>query len=56
VLKSGRKVEELQDRTMEKMKTPILMYSVIAIFIMNLTYLGRINPELSCAVLFEEDE
>ncbi|GMO44600.1 MAG: hypothetical protein Pg6C_06410 [Treponemataceae bacterium] len=23
---------------------------------MNLTYLGRINPELSCAVLFDEDE
>ncbi|GMO39734.1 MAG: IS4-like element ISLpn5 family transposase [Treponemataceae bacterium] len=55
VLKSGRRVEELRERTMEKMKTLILMYSVTAVFIMNLTYLGRINPELSRAVLFDED-
>jgi hypothetical protein len=32
------------------------MYSVIAVFIMNLIYLGKINPELSRTVVFDEDE
>jgi hypothetical protein len=41
---------------MEKMKALILMYSVIAVFIMNLTYMARIHPELPCTVLFEDDE
>jgi hypothetical protein len=56
VLKSGCKVEELQERDMGKMKVLILMYSVIAVFIMNLTYIARINPELPCTILFEEEE
>ncbi|MDR1410866.1 MAG: hypothetical protein LBI91_01525 [Spirochaetaceae bacterium] len=41
---------------MEKTKILILMYSVIAVFIMNLTYIARLNPELPCTVLFEEEE
>jgi hypothetical protein len=48
VLKSGCGIEELQERNMEKMKALILMYSVIAVFIMNLTYIARIRPELPC--------
>jgi hypothetical protein len=56
VLKSGCKIEELQERDMEKMKALILMYSVIAVFIMNLTYMARIHPELPCTILFEDDE
>jgi hypothetical protein len=42
-------------RNMEKMKVLILMYSTIAIFIMNLTYIARIHPELPCTILFEDD-
>jgi hypothetical protein len=56
VLKSGCKIEELQERSMEKMKTLILRYSVIGVFIMHLTYLGRVYPDLPCSVLFDEDE
>jgi hypothetical protein len=56
VLKSGCEIEELQERNMEKMKALILMYSVIAVFIMNLTYIARIHPELPCTVLFEDGE
>jgi hypothetical protein len=56
VLKNGCKIEELQERSMEKMKALILMYSVIAVFIMNLTYIARIHPELPCTILFEDDE
>jgi hypothetical protein len=41
---------------MEKMKALILMYSVIAVFIMNLTYIARIHPGLPCTILFEDDE
>jgi hypothetical protein len=36
VLKSGCAIEKLQERDMEKTKTLILMYTVIAVFIMNL--------------------
>jgi len=38
------------------MKALILMHSVISVFILNLTYLARINPELSCEVMFKEAE
>jgi hypothetical protein len=41
---------------MEKMTVLILMYAVIAVFILNLTYIARINPELPCTILFEEEE
>jgi hypothetical protein len=56
VLKSGCAIEKLQERDMEKTKTLILMYSVIAVFILNLTYIARVNPELPCNILFDEDE
>jgi hypothetical protein len=56
VLKSGCTIEKLQERDMEKMKVLILMYSVIAVFIMNLTYMARIHPQLPCTVLFEDEE
>jgi hypothetical protein len=41
---------------MEKMKALILMYSVIAVFIMNLTYIARIHPELPRSPLLGEQE
>jgi hypothetical protein len=56
VLKSGCAIEKLQERDMEKTKALILMYSVIAVFIMNLTYIARVNPDLPCTILFDEDE
>jgi hypothetical protein len=56
VLESGCNMEKLQERSMEKTKILILMYSVIAVFIMNLTYIARLNPDLPCTILFEDDE
>jgi hypothetical protein len=56
VLKSGCKIEKPRERNMEKMKVLILMYSVIAVFIMNLTYMARIHPDLPCTILFEDGE
>jgi hypothetical protein len=56
VLKSGCATEKLQERDMEKTKTLIVMYSVIAVFILNLTYIARVNPELPCGIMFDEEE
>jgi len=56
VLKSGCNVEKLQERSVEKMKTLILMYSIIAMTIMNITYIARLFPDLPCTVCFEEEE
>jgi hypothetical protein len=56
VLKSGCAVEKLQERSMDKTTLLVLMYSVIAAGIMNLTYIARIHPEEPCTVFFEEDE
>jgi hypothetical protein len=56
VLKSGCRVEKLQERSMDKTTLLVLMYSVIAVLIMNLTYIARIHPNLPCTVFFEEDE
>jgi hypothetical protein len=56
VLKSGCAVEKLQERNMEKTTTLVLMYSIIAAVIMNITYIARVHPQLPCTVCFEEDE
>jgi len=55
-LKQGCKVEKIQSRRMEVTIKLLLMYSIIAIIIMNLTYLARINPDLPCTLFFDEDE
>jgi hypothetical protein len=56
VLKSGCAVEKLQERSMEKTTTLVLMYSIIAAAVMNITYIARVHPQLLCTVCFEEDE
>jgi len=56
VLKSGCTVEKLQERSMEKTTLLVLMYSIIASAIMNITYAARLYPQLPCTVFFEEDE
>jgi hypothetical protein len=56
VLKSGCTIEKLQERSVSRTVSLIFMYSVIAVFIMNLTYMARINPDLPCSILFDEEE
>jgi hypothetical protein len=41
---------------MEKTTTLVLLYSIIAAAIMNITHIARVHPELPCTVCFEEDE
>ncbi|GHV83897.1 IS4 family transposase [Spirochaetia bacterium] len=56
VLKSGCTIEKIQERTLDKITMLIYMYSIIAAKIMNITYLARVNPDISCTVIFEENE
>jgi len=56
VLKSGCAVEKLQERSIDKTTMLVLMYSIIAVGIMNLTFIARIHPDEPCTVFFEEEE
>jgi hypothetical protein len=56
VLKSGCAIEKLQERSIDKSTALILMYSIIAVMILNTTYIGRLKPELPCSYLLGEDE
>ena len=56
VLKSGCMVEKLQERSMDKTTLLVMMYSIIAVFILNMTYIARIYPNIPCTVCFEDEE
>lgn len=56
VLKNGCEVEKLQQRDAETLKKMILMYSIISIRILNITYYARQHPEASCEYALDEDE
>jgi len=56
ILKSGCKVEEIQQRSVERMLPVILICSMIANFILALTYFARITPDADCDLFLEEDE
>ena len=53
VLKSGCNAEKIQQRTLEKINTILLIYSVIAMFIMSITYIARISPDTPCDEYFD---
>jgi hypothetical protein len=55
VLKSGCAIEKLQERSMDKTMTLILMYSIIAVMLLNMTYAAWLTPELPCSLLLGED-
>jgi hypothetical protein len=55
-LKSGCKVEELQSDSSDKLKKLIAVYSIIALEIMQLTYIARTHPDESCEICLTEDE
>jgi hypothetical protein len=55
VLKSGCAVENPQERSMDKTITFILMCSIIAVMILNITYAARLVPAPPCSPLLVED-
>ena len=56
VLKSGMGVEKIQLHTYDKIIAMLLIYSVIALYIMTLTYMGRVLPDAPCDLFLDEDE
>jgi hypothetical protein len=54
VLKSGCAIEKLQERSIKKSTTLIMMYSIIAVMIM--TYAARLRPDAPCPPLLGEGE
>ena len=55
-LKSGCKVEELQSESADKLMKLIAIYSIVALQIMELTYLGRAHPDEACEISFTDNE
>jgi len=56
VLKSGMGAEKIQQRSYERIKPVLLIYSVIALYIMAVTLIGRVLPDAPCTLLLDEDE
>jgi hypothetical protein len=56
VLKSGYRVEKIQQRTVEKINSMLFIYSVLAMYIMKVTFMARVCPDLPCDVFFDETE
>ena len=56
ILKSGCKIEEKQVRSYEKLNVLSLLYSVIALQIMHMTYLGKLCPNLPAELFLEKEE
>ena len=56
VLKSGCMIEKIQQRSLAGIELVILMYSIISVHVMQLTFLARSAPDLSCGLVFGESE
>jgi len=56
ILKSGCQVEKIQQRTYERILAVLLIYSVIAAFLLSLTYFARTEPETPCDKFFDDQE
>ena len=56
ILKSGCKIEEKQARSYSNLAILTLLYSVIALIILCLTYMGRVYPNLPAKPVFTKEE
>jgi len=56
ILKVGCAVEELQLKTVDRLKPCLALYMVIAWRILYITMLGRSYPEIPCNAVFEDEE
>lgn len=56
VLKSGCKVEELQFDSLRNTSNCLALYMIVAWRVLFLMMMGRICPELSCELVFEQTE
>ena len=56
ILKSGCQVEKIGQRTYDRILPVILIYSVIAAFILAMTYFARATPNAPCDTFLQDDE
>ena len=56
VLKSGTKIEELQLKKAESLQKAIHIYSIAAMRIMQMVYLSRTNPKISCEIVLTKEQ
>ena len=56
VLKSGCQVEKIQQRTYDRILPMLTIYSVIALYILTMTYLSRLDPETPCDTFLDKEE
>ena len=56
VLKSGCKIEEKQARSYKSLTVLTILYSVIALIILSLTYMGQVCPNLPAELIFTKEE
>jgi hypothetical protein len=56
ILKSGCKIEKLQLETATRFDTCLTLYMIIAWCILYLTHLAREFPEVSCDIVFSDEE
>jgi len=55
-LKSGCRIEQLQLGTADRLKKALAIYSLVACYLMRLTYYSRLHPDGSCEVVLEPQE
>jgi hypothetical protein len=56
ILKSGCQVERIQQRTYERILPVLFIYSMIAAFILAITYFARSLPDAPCSLFLDEEE
>jgi hypothetical protein len=56
VLKSGCRIEKLQLESADRIERALAIYNVVAWRLLYMTYVARIEPDLPCTAVLEEDE
>ena len=56
VLKSGCRVEDLQLESADRLERALALYNVVAWRLLYMTYIARIEPDLPCTAVLEEEE
>ena len=56
VLKSGCGVEDLQLESADRIERALAIYNVVAWRLLYMTYVARIEPDLPCTAVLEEEE
>jgi len=56
VLKSGCEIEKIQAEQASRIKRQILMYSIVALRVLSITYAARLTPDAPCTEVFDDEE